>query len=430
MFHTGACLYLCIVLLAVSLTLSQSGPPEVDLHDGVVFCDEASEVCDGSASREDSDDPSDWLGPHLLQTEMHVHKKLGRDVKEAKPVGAKMPKSMAGRPEMHPFLPTWMSGGAHFAFSYAHGLQGRQSALWMLFGMAILLVCMVGVRACYDLATLGCMAYHKPRKSMKLPKCENDALVKLTTDAMDAAKMGMLPVPELTPECTTISSDVQPFKPCTAEIAIKSPSPEMAPENEFATDACKVPGLNWDGARFVLPPKCFDKLGSGNWFATGMSGKNFLRASISDEPENGCCTLVLSSCKTTDTDFVQKWKFTKSPLTGVLPISGSQGEPYGTLEPVPGGRCLVKRDSNVVMSLEIDNHAELQAKASSSAGRQIAASFKNSQEGKAPESGETWKVQVKQGTDAVFVAGCMLAHMLLGAGVSSGALAFPRQNDE
>lgn len=499
MFHFTSCVCLAILLRAASST------PEVDLPfdaGDTYFCDETMEVCENSVSGEDIDDASDYLGAHLLQTDIHLHRELKSKVKEVHISGeAEVESPAAQEPQVYQERPAvQISGGADVTSQHAaateksvqhvrelveeeaaavaesrqaypplsgfvtkrksallnehsHGRTqphtvGPEHATWMdrahgfFKSRLFILIVAVSLLMLGSFYSIGAFS----RKGLSARAAQDGPSV-VYYPPLCQEKEGLEKKVLLEPKSSKISYGTTDDKGNSPNDGSPDDTPEWttSPTQEQQSN-CRPPTLNSPaqekceidnvelrcaGVRFVLPPRSLDRLGSGHWTATGMSGKEFLRAAITDVPETGHSYLVISVCGTSG-GFQQRWKFDKSPLTGTLPIFGAQDELWGTVEPIPGGRCLVKQNGQVIMLLDISNHADLCAKASDSAGRAMATSFKTTQPGcittGAPESGETWKLQCKPEVDSVFVAGCMLAHMLLGAGAGTGTPAFAKLN--
>jgi hypothetical protein len=177
-------------------------------------------------------------------------------------------------------------------------------------------------------------------------------------------------------------------------------------------------------ARFMIP---IDSLmrASGELDIRGTSGRKLLHGNVRPTPE-GRQSLALASCGMEEDPRVTVLAPPRnlvSSLTGggmeVLEIFGKGGQFYGTLEPARGGGAVLKHNGEIVMSLEVgssDFSSDLLMSASSMDGRLLASAGKNVQvQNKWVENpGETWKLMVKPGSDAVLIAACMLGVLLFG----------------
>jgi len=492
MIHIGTCLCVSIVL---QLGVAQPLPPEVDFSDDdMFFCEGPEEDCEARASGEDIDNPSDWLGPHLLQTDIRLqnikevrisgdadveqhaavqthekHRELPQmqitgeaDITppqqsaptehsaqrfaeqpeeetpitfhaSAQPAWESIPQLIL-KTEMQPNRPTWTQ-----RMRTLRGPIVLCSVVVLMFVISVwsirtFYLKVFGMSAQYGLSTETTMtsagqSLEKGREEVatERKKLLEDKVSSLSYGTEDVA--GKTAATHNSPEWTTMSTSMQSVHCPAALRSSEEPVWTAAHETSMQRQLSamnKQEHLFSTCARFVLPPQSLDRVGSGNWHATGMSGTDFLQMSIRDVPETGHSSLAMAVCGESG-DFKNTWKFNKSPLIGTLAIIGSQGELCGTLEPIPGGRCLVKRMGKVAMLLDIGNHVDLCANASDPTGRQLAFSAKNTQAGfSTAEGGETWKVKCKPDADPIFIAGCMLAFMLLGVGVGAGTPAFSK----
>lgn len=154
---------------------------------------------------------------------------------------------------------------------------------------------------------------------------------------------------------------------------------------------------------------------SGALDVLGTSRRKLLHVVMSEESGGGR-QLALASVGCEDNPRV----FVSAPagaFSGSQPldIRGRKGNAYGTLEPSGrnGGAVLV-HGRQQVMTIEVGTSGDMQMTATIPDGRVIATAGRSSTASGMPDAkGDTWKLQVMPGADAILIASCMLAMILL-----------------
>jgi len=174
-------------------------------------------------------------------------------------------------------------------------------------------------------------------------------------------------------------------------------------------------------ARFVIPldgllgpvPTTLD--------IAGTSGRKLLHAAVRDE-EDGSRILALASVGCEDEPRAIISRGPRSEPGAPLTIYGRNREIYGRFEPKGSGQGTVVVDGKPVMVIEQGDSSELRLTATMPDGRALAdarrGGFPSSNTPGQParnrmNDGSYWTLKVKPGVDAVLIASCMLAVILL-----------------
>lgn len=195
-------------------------------------------------------------------------------------------------------------------------------------------------------------------------------------------------------------------------------------------------GLPQPGIRFDLPPICPSLILPHNearfvaqmaqlkrsWVGSldilGTSGKKLLNALVCDGPDNRRC-LILASCGCEDDP--RTCIFTPAdptdPQAG-LEIFGKSGKFYGWLEFPGGNQALLVHSgddgqTNRVLQIDMGSAPKDLRMCASAMDGKLLASAGRSAVGQTAEGKDTWKLEVKPGTDAVLITSCMLALIML-----------------
>jgi len=161
-------------------------------------------------------------------------------------------------------------------------------------------------------------------------------------------------------------------------------------------------------ARFVI---AMDSLrpGSGQIDILGTSGRKLLHATITQQPD-GRHVFALASvgCQEDPRCIIH------GPAAGSvkMEVSGRQGQPYGMLEP-DNSTAILSYNNQPAMVLDTAGLLELRLAARTMDGKLLASASPAVVSSRAPGTDPTWKLQVKPGADAVLIASCMLAVLLL-----------------
>lgn len=145
----------------------------------------------------------------------------------------------------------------------------------------------------------------------------------------------------------------------------------------------------------------------------GTSRRKLLHASIVEENAGGR-QLALASvgCEDNPRVFVRAGPVPLSMGDSDAPqsmeIHGRRGALYGTLEASSNGGATLHHGGRKVMSIEEGTSADMQMTASMVDGRTIATAGRSND-----GHGDAWKLQVMPGADAILIASCMLALILL-----------------
>lgn len=169
-------------------------------------------------------------------------------------------------------------------------------------------------------------------------------------------------------------------------------------------------------ARFLIPMENLLRPNPGVLDILGTSGRKLLHAAVEDSP-GGQKMLSLASV---GCEGDPRARICTTP-SEVMQIYGKRQRFYGTLEPRAGvGGALVKCDGYHVMTIDSVDPTGLQLTASTPEGRMLASAGRSGAPGGASGAGmpgrggpDHWRLQVKPGADAVLVASCMLAILLL-----------------
>jgi len=148
----------------------------------------------------------------------------------------------------------------------------------------------------------------------------------------------------------------------------------------------------------------------------GLSGMKLLDASIQGTPD-GRRSLVLTSVGIQDLCTCvfppQAPGIAASPAHKTLEVYGRGGRFYGAIEPSNTGRgSVLKCNGKPVLIVEKGNVLDLEMSAMT-VSRQVLAHAGRAANGRGPDSGDVWKLQVSPGIDAVLIAACMLSMILL-----------------
>jgi len=195
-------------------------------------------------------------------------------------------------------------------------------------------------------------------------------------------------------------------------------------EVQQADEICDLPAicpsliLPHTEARFMIQMDHLLSLTSGPVNILGTSGRKLLHSMVCDSPDGRRC-LMLSSCGCEDDP--RTCIFTSHHGSGAeaLEVFGKAGKFYGSLQ-LPGGNQAVLTHSGAggqlkpVLQIDMGNHSDLSMSASTMDGRLLASAGRNATAGgRSFEGGDSWRMQVKPGTDAVLITSCMLALILL-----------------
>lgn len=175
-------------------------------------------------------------------------------------------------------------------------------------------------------------------------------------------------------------------------------------------------------ARFMIQMDHLLNITSGPVNILGTSGRKLLHALVCDSPDGRRC-LMLASCGCEDDPRTCIFTSNRASFPPVaepaLEVFGKAGKFYGWLE-FPGGSQVLLAHSGAggerrpVLQIEMGNQSDLRMSASTMDGRVIASAGRNAAAGGRQFDGnDSWKMQVKPGTDAVLVTSCMLALILL-----------------
>jgi len=170
-------------------------------------------------------------------------------------------------------------------------------------------------------------------------------------------------------------------------------------------------------ARFMIQMDHLKRSWLGPLNILGTSGRKLLHALVCDTPDNRRC-LMLASCGCEDDP--RTCIFTPADATdpqAELEVFGKSGKFYGWLEFPGGNQALLTHsgndgETNRVLQIDMGNATDLRMSASTMDGK-LLASAGRSVAGQTAEGKDTWKMQVKPGTDAVLITSCMLALIVL-----------------
>lgn len=158
--------------------------------------------------------------------------------------------------------------------------------------------------------------------------------------------------------------------------------------------------------------------GSGQIDILGTSGRKLLHATITQQPD-GRHVLALASvgCQEDPRCIIH------GPAAGStkMEVSGRQGEPYGMLEPDSNATLILTYNGQPAMVLDTTGILELRLAARTTDGKVLANANPAVASSRGPGTDPTWKLQVKPGADAVLIASCMLAVLLLRTGGTEAA---------
>lgn len=246
------------------------------------------------------------------------------------------------------------------------------------------------------------------------------------------------PIREDIPGSAMTMGTNSPSLPPTATVPQSFPENNAQPEQAVIAPPPICPSLilPHTEARFMVPMEQMKVHGPGALDINGTSGRKLLHATVSDTGDGRRC-LSVASCGCEDDPRVtvftpERQSFARTPLTGSmggqpmshLEVYGKAGQFYGTLSPAPGGGMLLKHESgSVVLAVQANGDEDLRMTASSYIGGQLLASAGRNigaRRSKA-EVGDSWKLQVKPGVDAVLIVSCMLGTFLLAMPPSSSS---------
>mmetsp|Transcript_151932 Transcript_151932/g.290782 ORF Transcript_151932/g.290782 Transcript_151932/m.290782 type:complete len:511 (+) Transcript_151932:3-1535(+) len=236
------------------------------------------------------------------------------------------------------------------------------------------------------------------------------------------------------PPTATVPTQSRTMSENSAEEAVIAPPP-----------ICPSLILPHTEARFMVPMEQMKVVGPGVLDINGTSGRKLLHATVSDTGDGRRC-LSVASCGCEDDPRVtvftpERQSFARTPLTGSssqplssLEIYGKAGLFYGTLSPAAGGGMILKHENgNVVLAVQATGDEDFRMTASSYSGGQLLASagrnvMAGSRRTKA-EVGDSWKLQVKPGVDAVLIVSCMLGTLLLAMPAASSSSRSPKMTN-
>lgn len=207
-------------------------------------------------------------------------------------------------------------------------------------------------------------------------------------------------------------------RPLTSADALRPTQPTL-PQADFMAPGpppiCPSLILPNTEARFKVSMDSLLRLTTGDLDVLGTSGRKLLHASVRDAAD-GRRVLSLASvgCEGEPRCTIC------APLLGGgsgLDVYGRGSQFYGNIEATPGGGGILRfmgspYDGAAVMTLDPGNPADLALTASTVDGRRLATGGRS--------AGDEWKLQVKQGADAVLIGSCMLAMLLLRPSPASG----------
>jgi len=169
-------------------------------------------------------------------------------------------------------------------------------------------------------------------------------------------------------------------------------------------------------ARFVI---AMDSLrpGSGQIDILGTSGRKLLHATITQQPD-GRQVLALASvgCQEDPRCIIHG----PAADSVKMEVSGRQGSLYGWLEP-DNTTLILTFSGQPAMVLDTTGLLELRLAARTMDGKLLADARPAVASSRGPGADPTWKLQVKPGADAVLIASCMLAVLLLRTGGAEAA---------
>lgn len=172
-------------------------------------------------------------------------------------------------------------------------------------------------------------------------------------------------------------------------------------------------------ARFMIQMEQMQRSAPGPLNILGTSGRKLLHALVCDSPDSRRC-LMLASCGCEDDP--RTCIFTPQPGAAdpqALEVFGKAGKFYGWLEFPGASQALLSHsgangEANPVLQIEMGSISDLRMSASTMDGRLLASAGRSAAGGGQQfEGADTWKMQVKPGTDAVLITSCMLALVLL-----------------
>jgi hypothetical protein len=183
-------------------------------------------------------------------------------------------------------------------------------------------------------------------------------------------------------------------------------------------------------ARFTIPIESLMKAMKASAVVDikGTSGRKLLHGSV-DEDSDGRRKLTIASCGHVDEPRVTVLAARSQPestSTGPLEVYGKNMEFYGTLALDIGGSrptaVLEHHKAGKVLTLTVTEAAELAMVALqpgsdeklAAAGKNVVVNTKSQQRN--IQSHDQWKLQVSPGCDAVLIAACMLAYLVLLSG--------------
>lgn len=173
-------------------------------------------------------------------------------------------------------------------------------------------------------------------------------------------------------------------------------------------------------ARFMVAMSALQSVASSQIDIIGTSGRKLMHLAITPEG-NGGKRLALSSvgCEDNPRVFVTAPQGALAPGGGpdrALQIHGRRSVLYGTMEPRGDGGAVLICGGQAVMFIEAGRVGDLQMTATvpdgrvvGNGGRALSTSARRQREG----DDNTWKLQVMPGADAVLIASCMLALILV-----------------
>jgi len=170
-------------------------------------------------------------------------------------------------------------------------------------------------------------------------------------------------------------------------------------------------------ARFVIAMDSLRLSSACQIDILGTSGRKLLHAAITLQPD-GRHVLALASvgCQEDPRCIIH------GPAAGSakMEVSGRQGQPYGMLEPENAG-VILTYSNQAAMVLDTAGLLEYRLAARTMDGKLLATASQAVSSSRGPGADPTWKLQVKPGADAVLIASCMLAVLLLRTGGTEAA---------
>mmetsp|Transcript_4805 Transcript_4805/g.8721 ORF Transcript_4805/g.8721 Transcript_4805/m.8721 type:complete len:468 (+) Transcript_4805:114-1517(+) len=211
--------------------------------------------------------------------------------------------------------------------------------------------------------------------------------------------------------------------PPTAKLAAAPPTAMASGELTFPPPICPSLILPHTEARFMIAMDSLKRLSTGSVDILGTSGRKLLHAAVSETPDNRRCLAVAScGCEDDPRTCILTPSTAVSSSTGEgqsqdLEVYGKSGSFYGRIESQSGSNNAVLHygeGQNPVMILELGSQEDLRITAAAVDGNLLSSGGRNiSISGRQLEGSDAWKMQVKPGADAVLIASCMLALILL-----------------